>query len=221
MKTLLFSNNDGQRASRLILMFAGWSARPQCFAEMELPADTDLCVCYDYRDMDLQIDLSGYESVDMVAWSLGVWVANELYPTLKANWGECIAINGTIAPIDDRLGIPKEIFALTLENVTDDGVFRFNRRMCGSKALMQWYESLPHRDTDELKMELQQLYDAITAAPAANNIPWTKAIIADSDKIFPPENMARAWEELGVTTVEIAATHYPFNRLSSWKAILN
>jgi biotin synthesis protein BioG len=221
MRTRLFRNSDAQQASHLIILFAGWSARPECFAAMELPSDTDLLVCYDYRDMTLTADLSRYQCVDLVAWSLGVWVANHLFPTLHAKWGRCIAINGTLAPIDDLLGIPKTLFAMTLENVTDDGVYRFNRRICGSKTLMSWYDSLPKRDAAELKAELQHLYDSITEAPLANNIPWTKAYISDSDKIFPPDNMESAWSHFGVTTSHIDAPHYPFNTLSSWTQILS
>ena len=63
----------------LLLFFAGWSASPDSFARLAVPERTDYWVVYDYRDMAFP-EFAGYEHVDVVAWSLGVWVAAAVLP---------------------------------------------------------------------------------------------------------------------------------------------
>ena len=88
----------------------------------------------DYRNLTFDADLSAYQSVTLVAWSLGVWVAEQLFADESSvHWERKIAINGTGYPVHDTEGIPEAIFRGTLENLTPDGIRRFNRRMCGGK----------------------------------------------------------------------------------------
>ena len=73
--------------------------------------------------------LSGYRKIRLVAWSLGVWAASVVFGKKPVSFTEAIAVNGTPCPVHDRWGIPETIFRGTLDNVTEEGMRRFNRRM--------------------------------------------------------------------------------------------
>lgn len=203
--------------SKLLLFFAGWSASPGSFCHLETTDDTDLWICYDYRDLTFDEDLSAYREIRLVAWSLGVWVASAVFREKEWPFTDAIAINGTTCPIHDRQGIPEAIFRGTLENITEEGMHRFNRRMCGRKEILQAYEQAPTRPLDEIREELQYLYRQITdSAPDANTpFLWTSAFISSADRIFPTENLRAFWQGRCPVT-EIEAPHYPFYLWKQW-----
>ena len=200
---------------KLLLCLAGWSASPEAFGHLEADEDTDVWICYDYRDLRLGEDLSRYRQVDLVAWSLGVWVAAIVLGNTPLH--SATAINGTGLPVDDTYGIPSATFRATLENVTADGVARFNRRMCGSRELLATYLHYPARPADELKEELLTLYNS-TNGSNFPEVRWTKAIISTRDMIFPVDNQRSYWQGRCPVS-EIEAPHYPFNIWKRWKEI--
>ena len=112
--------------SQLLLFFTGWAADETPFAHYR-PNDMDYAVCYDYRTQAWDTTfLNGYQEINIVAWSMGVWMVNQLYGTLSAlPIRHCIAINGTPYPMDDRRGIPVDIFRGTLENLTPASLHNF------------------------------------------------------------------------------------------------
>lgn len=206
--------------SKLLLFFAGWSASPGSFRHLEATEDTDLWICYDYRDLTFDEDLSTYREIRLVAWSLGVWVASVVFREKEWSFTDAIAINGTTCPIHDRQGIPEAIFKGTLENITEEGMHRFNRRMCGRKEILQAYEQTPARPLKEIREELQYLYQQITG-----NVPitgtsffWTSAFISSADRIFPIENLRTFWQGRCPVT-EIEAPHYLFYLWKQWNEL--
>lgn len=209
-----------KRQDRLLLFFSGWSASPELFRPLEVEPGMDVWVCYDYRDLRFDEELSAYSEIRLAAWSLGVWVASTLFRGKATTFTEAIAINGTDYPVHDRFGIPTAVFEGTLENVTEEGMRRFNRRMCGSREVLQIYEQMPSRPIDEVREELQQLYVCIkeeAAHPAADNF-WSRAIIASDDRIFPAGNLRDYWQGRCPVT-ELEAPHYPFYLWKQWNEI--
>ncbi|MGM9755565.1 MAG: pimeloyl-ACP methyl esterase BioG family protein, partial [Parabacteroides sp.] len=83
---------------KLYLILNGWSAAPELFEALPLPAGADVWVGYDYRSLAFPESLARFEELHLIAWSLGVWVATAL-------WGDAspftttTAINGTPFPI--------------------------------------------------------------------------------------------------------------------------
>ena len=93
--------------SRLLLFFCGWSASPALFHSLQAEPDQDVWLVSDYRNLTFDADLSAYQSVTLVAWSLGVWVAEQLFADESSvHWERKIAINGTGCPVHDTEGIP-------------------------------------------------------------------------------------------------------------------
>lgn len=208
---------------KLLLLFSGWSASPEAFRHLETEPDTDLWICYDYRDALFPMEeLSAYQQICLVAWSLGVWVASAIFAEMNLPFTEAIAINGTPYPIHDQWGIPETIFQGTLENVTEEGLHRFNRRMCSKCDIQQAYESIPPRPLDEIREELQALYAAIRKTPPSAPLfsGWTHVLISSGDRIFPTGNQFAFWQGR-CPVAEIEAPHYPFYLWKQWNEIWN
>jgi biotin synthesis protein BioG len=209
-----------QHHRQLLLFFAGWGSDFRPF--LPIPAqEMDVLMLYDYRDMTLPDELeamfAGYQTVNVLAWSLGVWVANKVLSPLQLSINEAIAINGTLSPIDNQLGIPTDVFEGTLQNMSPINMVKFNRRMFGNNSHQaQFQQHAPQREVNELKTELALLQQL--THPSNNKI-FTKALISSDDRIFPTAHQYQFWEEL-VTTHEAPAGHFPFYGYENWDAIL-
>lgn len=193
--------------TRLTLLFAGWGMDHNPFRQYA-PTGSDYAVCYDYSTEDFDAAaVNSYESVHIVGWSMGVWAAacaasRITIPTTGT------AINGTPHPIDDRLGIPPEIFHGTLRTLSDVTLQKFRRRMCGDTGNLENFMSkAPQRDIESLRAELAAIArHAQHPAPAGF---WNTAYVAGRDSIFPAVNQRRAWEQCGTTVKEFpSAAHY-------------
>lgn len=216
----IFKQTEGVK-NRLLLVFAGWSVAPELFQNLTTEEEREVWVCYDYRDLNFPEDISRFEDIQIIAWSFGVWVAAKTLPVSSFPLvSTAVAINGTLFPVHDLLGIPAAIFKGTLQNLTEEGIRKFNRRMCGNKEVFQYYETVRPRPVEEIKKELYSLYAFYTQnAPAVTDPSfWTRAVLSTADRIFPVENLKRYWE--GRCPIRYIETpHYPFYRWKQWEEI--
>lgn len=195
--------------SRLLLFFAGWGMDETPFRFLQ-PSGYDCMICYDYRSLDFDTKpLNGYSNIQLVAWSMGVWIASQVMsqhsnlPITKS-----IAINGTPYPIDETKGISPVIFEGTLQGLNQSTLQKFQRRMCASSDIYKVFQSVaPQRPTEELKEELATIGNLYRDLPKSK-FHWTKAIIGDADRIFLPENQQRAWEQQGTEIIHIPEGHF-------------
>ena len=207
--------------SKLLLVFSGWAASPEVFRHLEPEPDTDIWICYDYRGMEFEGEaLSRYPEIRLIAWSLGVWVASVVFGKRQIPFTEAIAVGGTLYPVHDQWGIPETIFRGTLDNLTEEGMHRFNRRMCGKRDLLEAYEQIPPRPLTDIREELDYLYTEIKKTPSASPLfsGWTHTLIPSGDRIFPAENLRAFWQDRCPIT-EIEAPHYPFYLWKQWNEI--
>ena len=123
----------------------------------------------------------------------------------------------------DPLGIPTAIFEGTLHHISEEGMRRFNRRMCGDKETFNRYSELSPRPLEEIKEELESLYNQIlpekleSADPRISTF-WDQAILSTEDKIFPATNLRNYWQ--GRCPIqEIKAPHLPFYHYQSWNEL--
>ncbi|MBE2895339.1 DUF452 family protein [Pasteurellaceae bacterium HPA106] len=204
---------------KLILYFAGWSSAPNAVEHWVIPDDCDALACFDYRTLDFSPDLRAYDEITVVAWSLGVWVAQQVLgqglPIVNS-----IAINGTGLPIDDDFGIPQAVFSATLQHLDAAGRVKFERRMCGTREILRVYQQFPARALAEIYDELAALERAINAAPK-RTFRWHKAIIGIHDRIFPAESQVRYFTQFQpqCDIVMFEAPHFVFSHFSSWQAL--
>lgn len=195
-------------APRLLMFFAGWAADETPFRDY-VPQGRDYLICYDYRSMKFDDTLlMSYDEIDVVGWSMGVWAATRIVPQLRSSVCSCTAINGTPYPIDTYRGIPPEIYQGTLDNLCGASLHKFLRRMCAnSLAFKRFLEVTPRRPLDEIRDELAEIArQAETTSPS--NIAWTEAVVGLNDRIIPPANQLRAWQELGVPVRQTQDAHY-------------
>lgn len=205
---------------------------PATVSHLTLPAQCDLLKLYDYRELELSDDLAdlpwgSYEAVAIVAWSLGVWAAEQVVPhwSILPTKQRLIAVAGSPYPMHDQWGIPKQIFVGTLEGLTDENRQRFNRRMCGGKRYKQLYDILSERPTTELRDELQAVYDSLATPEASGSTPhtrlaWDLAIIGERDQIFPAKNLSTLWKAVNVPTLLLPdGYHYLFDLWQSWSEL--
>lgn len=186
--------------------------------------ECDVWMVYDYTDLDVSHDWAeitdAYETVDLVAWSLGVAMAAHACRPIVDRIGEAIAVNGTLRPIDDREGIPAPIFDGTIGNLPKGGLARFRRRMCGSREALAMFESVaPQRSLEDLLKELQALRSHAESLQFSQPL-FTRAIIGRDDRIFTAKNQAAHWSTLGVPVQAIDAPHYPFHLWKTWEEVV-
>ena len=178
--------------SALIAFFGGFACCGKILSRTRLPEDCDVAVFYDYRNFDTDFDFGAYRKIAVVAWSFGVGVADILAEKIGNTYMR-IAVNGSPFPIDDTRGIPTEIFRKTLENFDGRAKLKFFRRICGGTAELAELEPLlADRTASELKEELEFLGRAFaenTAAPKH----WNVAFASCGDRIFPLDNLKRAF----------------------------
>ena len=193
----------------LELFFAGWGmdSRPFAWAaNSPHTAGCDFAVCYDYTGMEPgSADLRGYGEVRVRAWSLGVYAASLVLPGMGCTISRAVAINGTLWPVDDDLGIALAVYDATAASLSAESLERFNRRMCGAhKAVFE--ARRPLRTVDSLRAELLCIRECAADRGRAQFAGWTKAVLSSRDRIFPLANMRRAWAETPM--LELDEPHY-------------
>ena len=193
----------------LELFFAGWGmdSRPFAWAaNSPHTASCDFAVCYDYTDMEPgSADLRSYSEVRVRAWSLGVYAASLVLPGMGCTISSAVAINGTLWPVDDELGIPLAVYDATAASLSAESLERFNRRMCGAHRAV-FEARRPLRSVDSLRAELLHIRDCAADRGRAQFAGWTKAVLSSRDRIFPIANMRRAWAETPM--LELDEPHY-------------
>lgn len=192
---------------RLIVVFAGWAMDSSPFESLRR-SGYDILVVWDYRS--LQLDWSctaGYDEICVVAWSLGVYAAAATSAPIAARTTLRLAVNGTLHPVDSRLGIPPQIFRGTLEGLDERNLAKFYRRVAGSaQAYRRFAAALPQRDIEELREELSAFLPSDFFVPDLDTR-FDRAIICRDDAIFPAANQWRAWG--GTPVIMTDGAHLP------------
>jgi len=186
----------------LLVFFAGWGMDANPFLKYR-PVDSDFMICYDYHSLDFEEKLlKAYSNVRVVAWSMGVWAASQVFARKHLTFTEAIAVNGTPYPIDNGRGIPEEIYDGTLKGLNESTLRKFQRRMCGSsRALNDFLEHAPDRTIKDVKGELEAIGNMARKYPPSG-FQWDMAYIASEDKIFPPDNQIAAWAQTKCTLID-------------------
>lgn len=214
MKTTFLSQNN----PNLLVYFAGWGTPGSEVSHLVLPPDYDLLICCDYRDFCLDFDFSHYRRIRLVAWSMGVWVAEQIMNNISLI--SATAINGTALPCHDTYGIPVAVFSGTLNNLNETTRSKFVRRMCGDQQNFNQYQQLEyHRQLNEIHAELTALYRTVAqTTDATDKIRWTKAVIGTQDRIFPPEHQQAYWQNR-CPIQYLEKNHYLFAGFKCWEQL--
>ena len=188
---------------RLLIVFAGWGCDAAAVGEISVEG-YDTLVVSDYRSPEFDDSrLVSYSEIAVIAWSFGVIAASRFLaerPALPLTLAA--AVNGTLHPVDDTLGIPRAIFDGTLAALDERNLTKFYRRTgFGAESAAM----AARMDIDALRDELRaidemtgQFFDA-----------WDIAFISSADHIITPENQRRAWEMTSTPVVTLDTPHLP------------
>lgn len=193
---------------RLLLIFAGWGMDDAVFSDIALPG-YDVMVVRDYRSFHIDWScVEKYDEVCLLAWSMGVFAATQTTQAIDYKITRRIAVNGTATPVDDTTGIPESVFYGTLEGLDESRLAKFRRRMCATRQDFEAFSAVtPQRDVDELRDELRAIADRLILS-VPSDFRWDLAIIGLNDRIFPPANQRRAWQQADVPIKTLPSGHY-------------
>lgn len=220
MQTHWITNNN----DRLILFFTGWGM--DFYPTQHLSHEGyDLCVCYNYSD-SIPAPISRwfqYKEIYLVAWSMGVWMAEKIFRDILFDFTRAVAINGTPTPVNDLTGIPVQIADSTYRTMDNDNLNRFYRRINQTPINIEQFEqNKPQRTIDDQRKELGLLVNQ--TGYYKPRIKWGKALISINDQIFSAENQKKYWTERPLTPIQIEylnAPHNPFYKYGAWPEILH
>lgn len=191
---------------KLIIFFNGWGM-DECVVNHLKPEDYDVMMFYDYNTLETDFDfesLNNYPQKHLVAWSMGVMIAT----LFDINYFSKTAINGTLKPIDDRFGIPKRIYNLTLRGFSPEGAEQFIKSMY-SETPDNIY---PKREFENQKTELE----ALTHYEANPDFKYDRIFISAKDRIIPTKNQIAFWS----MEPNINSGHCLFNHFKKWSELL-
>ena len=138
------------------------------------------------------MNLLNYKKITLIAFSYGVFMAGFLKDILP----ECdfkIAVNGTLKPVDEKLGIPEKILTQTLENMTANTAYKFREKLFDNKDhLFTFNQNLPVRDIENSLAELSALKKYFFENREVD-FEYDRVLIGNNDKIIPVKNQKNYW----------------------------
>lgn len=201
--------------TRLLIIFAGWAMDANPFADLRRQG-YDILVLWDYRDFSFDWSITyNYSEICVLAWSLGVYAASVVTGKIRDKITRCLAVNGTLSPVDSSCGIPESIFRGTLDGLNERNLEKFYRRVCGDRNTFgRFMSSVPVRPIDELRDELS-VFLHLPENKGKSLLSWDVALVSSRDAIFPAENQINAWTGVA-PVVKISGGHIP-----DFKAIID
>ncbi|EAJ7141857.1 DUF452 family protein [Campylobacter jejuni] len=192
-------------SKKLIVVFGGFASHPSHFSHLK--SDKNVILFYDYENFDLNFNFKAFDELFLIAFSMGVCVANRLLKEL--NFKQKIAINGTNLGIDKSKGIHPTIFKKTLQN------FKLEHF---KEALFKERKSLAKdfifKDEKALKIELEKLFD-FALTKQEENLLWDKVYSSKEDEIFPPNALKNSFKNL----IFLDEPHFAFFDFKTWDEI--
>lgn len=204
---------------QLLLFCNGWGMDGRPFQRLD-SARYDVLMLYDYRDLCWpELELRSYHRRDLLAWSLGVWAAGQVWQAMQP-LAFAGAVNGTLQPIGREHGIDPLIFESTLERMRTGGLRSFYHNMftC-AEDFEAFCASRPERPLAGQVEELIRLRDGIRSAAPSPAV-FQAAFIGGRDIIVPARKQLRFWKDRA--RVRTAKTgHFPFFLWRQWEEIVD
>ncbi|MGY0400097.1 MAG: pimeloyl-ACP methyl esterase BioG family protein [Ostreibacterium sp.] len=225
MHSIYLTKNKVKKADTLLLFFHGWGGDEAMLSHLKKSHQADIMLCMDYRELILSDNrlalIKSYQTIKVIAWSFGVWVAAYICQYYNINVYYAIAYNGTLWPIDDEQGIPKAMAKATLATLDERHLTQFRRRMMASNTEFQRLnESAQYRrPLIILSDELTLLYGYFKNYQTPFNF-YQKAIIGINDRIFSAKNQENAWQANNSSVIRTQSSHFCFYNYNRWNHLL-
>lgn len=209
------------KRDRLLVFLNGWGMDAQPFKSLGT-RQYDVLNVYDFRNMDetdhLFALIAGYSEYILLAWSMGVWAGQRIFAGRDALFARTIAINGTLCPVDDRYGIPRDLFIGTMDGWSDLSRRKFYHRLCGSHEVeARFLENQPDRDFSDQQDELAFYLEFEDCMDRDVSI-YREIVVSDRDRIVPTAHQLAYWGADRVVSLE--GGHFPFYCRDCWDDLL-
>ncbi|MCH4895927.1 DUF452 family protein [Marinilabiliaceae bacterium JC040] len=213
MKYKFVDNNS----DRLIVFFNGWGMDSNVLNSIN--GDFDVLIYWDYRgDLELPFKpISSYSETYLVAWSMGVYIANELAENFDIKFIKKIALCGSPYPIHNDYGIKERIFEITCKGLRRMGTDKFFAEIFASNDDSIFNK--PSREFEEQVDELENLEVLVNKYGTNSDFKWNSVLIAEKDTIFSMKNLLNYWKGNAEVTI-VNMPHYPFDKYNSWEQII-
>jgi biotin synthesis protein BioG len=206
-----------EKNTQLIVFYSAWGTDEKMLTPL-CNDDFDFILFYNYSADEALIlpEMKKYERVILIAWSLGVWAAEYLFPKTGIKPDISIAVNGTPLPAHDTYGIPQKIIEGTLNNITEESKSKFYLRMFGDKTTFELNQDrVPVRSLKSLHDELRWLYNGFMEQNESG-LRWDYAVISEDDRVFPSRSLRAYWDAKKDTEkITLPFPHYFFHK---WRA---
>lgn len=209
-----FYQNNNSRD--LILFFAGWGCDYNQFTNLR--DNKDVVILYDYQDLKIDFDFSGYENVYVIAYSAGVFIASILADKIS-NVRKKVAVCGNPYLFDETLGISEESIRVFRE-ITLDNYLEFRRRymVFGEEEYERYNKLESLRTIESCENELAALQKIYRERKADINPVFDKAIAAENDLIFDVQVQKGFYQDK--LQIIKNARHHIFFRFNSFEEML-
>jgi len=216
-----FFKIDNKKNS-VILFFNGFGLDHKSYSGIT-SQKYDIIIVSDYTDFsntgEINSLIEKYSNINIISFSLGVYISAHFINKYKIHFTHNIAINGTLKPLDNFKGIPPRIFDLTIKGFSPEGAEKFYRNIFYHKEDYDYFiNNKPERTAEEQKEELIALKNFINNNPVDLSVQFNKVYISDNDKIFPFNNTQNAWEDHEINILNNG--HFPFYSFKSWDTII-
>ncbi|MCH5219267.1 MAG: DUF452 family protein [Muribaculaceae bacterium] len=190
MKSKFVKRNQSKR---LIVIFSDWGVDWRPFAKLSHP-DCDIVVIWDYTDLSFNWQpYLRYDEICLIAWGIGVFVASVTVHEIAPRITLRLAINGTLTPISDSLGIPASKWMNLLNTLSPSRWRRYKQSICDNPEQYEKFcTAEPKHTMAELKEELDAIYTH-TIFHVEQIEQWDMAVIGRNNNFFPPQNQIKAW----------------------------
>lgn len=205
MQLFLQNNNS----NTLILFFCGWGMDKNPFSTLK--NNSDVLFVYNYKTPDFpKFDFSKYKEVHLLAFSYGVYASAIAKLPTNLILNSSTAINGTLIPVHDKLGVPTRQFELT-EKMDSQSVVKFRERLFGGENAKKHFEifenNLPNRSAQSCTEELIGMKNYVPKYPIPTKH-FDKIYISEFDRCVPTKNQLNFWQNQNI--IKLSAGHFPF-----------
>jgi pimeloyl-[acyl-carrier protein] methyl ester esterase len=210
-----------KKSNKLIFFCNGWGMDEHPLTPLE-SHEWNVLMFYDYTDLTLDQDLhklvDEYQEIVLIAWSMGVWVGQQLFYPFLRDLTASLAINGTLCPIDDQFGIPEDVVRATLANLDENQRLKFYLRMCRERVLYRnFLDNQPQRSVESQRKELAVLLEIARCHSSEKSI-YEYVLVSEQDRIMPTKNQLSCWPDKIVRRVD--GSHFLFYAYGSWDEIV-
>ena len=167
-------------------------------------------------------DFTPYTEINLIAYSYGVWAANEAYKTHSLpKINKSVGISGTYYPVDVEYGINPKVFNIMLNAMSLETIARFEYNMlenCPGGEIKK-----AQRTIENLKNELINIKKYSTQPSFEDEFEFETMILTKEDKIFPyrsQENFFNSRDWKNTHKVILNTGHFPFFEFKTLDNIL-